>query len=825
MPLSASNQSANRRREFIQDSLAGGNDAVWRQIDENSPGVASRSDPVTTRSLFTYALALCESQTYLDRLVTVFKKASELQLPNGNFKWNLKGHRDANAAAFCLRGASQLVVYHRKTIHKTSPEAWKLLRKMVCKALGYCAKRSRRNLPEDYTNMMLLNSMNLILLGNALNRPGIAKKAHEQLDALCIYTWEWGIHEFCSPTYTGIQIYSLGLLNKFCAHRLKHRPKLSPKARRRIQKTQCQTQQLLKLFWHTVAANQLAAKHHIGGSSSRKLGFYLERSGERDILGQTQWAADWLAQDERKSPRENLRAIYSALCLDEFADQVLPTIEPEASQIPRLITHSWGPTIFHTGNSRTHLIYKDVTLSAVNSAYDRRGDRNRRISARQSMPLTIDFPDYHRCYFVADDQNDPFGKRHSKKNYPPTLWAATQHACDALALVLYHPDHIPPKAEPKADLVSYFVLPVPPNTNDILLEHTPLDMGDQNLTQNLNQPLFLRLGTAAVGIKLLWTRTYDGREFIPILKTEQWNNVHTLRLEIHHGVRETQTHTAGLALWVRIGTELGTDGLFRNWRQQFIEAVPDRVKIGDHVPDIQSAQIAVPGKGDMLQIDMHIPNPGRYVVQTDPPPSVDVLNVNGKDVGREMLNGLALIQKYEKVLSDTPAVSVSSDTYWEAESGRIHLPMKKAEDARAHNGSYVWMPEGSRLDGSEVGSATWILDIPDQEDYYLWGRVLTPHQKDKKDPYNDSFSLRITKQIAGGIGSFCYTSAWRLEQYEDWTWRPVAIFKEEGTNIPTALTLPKGQIRVQLFARGDGAKLDQLFITSNPTTRPQKNTP
>jgi hypothetical protein len=45
--------------------------------------------------------------------------------------------------------------------------------------------------------------------------------------------------------------------------------------------------------------------------------------------------------------------------------------------------------------------------------------------------------------------------------------------------------------------------------------------------------------------------------------------------------------------------------------------------------------------------------------------------------------------------------------------------------------------------------------------------------------------------------------------------------KESGNSRePTKLDLPGREVRLQLFARDAGAKIDRLFITSGPKERP-----
>ena len=67
----------------------------------------------------------------------------------------------------------------------------------------------RHRVPTDYTNIAILNAGNLIVLGERLDRADAAREGYRRLDAICLRTAAFGVHEFCSPTYYGTDLNGL----------------------------------------------------------------------------------------------------------------------------------------------------------------------------------------------------------------------------------------------------------------------------------------------------------------------------------------------------------------------------------------------------------------------------------------------------------------------------------------------------------------------------------------------------------------------------------------------------------------------------------------
>ncbi|WP_369673160.1 hypothetical protein, partial [Enterococcus faecium] len=63
--------------------------------------------------------------------------------------------------------------------------------------------------PVSYTNIFLMKTLNLLLLGEATGEKAYSDKGFTQIDQWMEYTRRNGIREFTSPTYYGPDLNSL----------------------------------------------------------------------------------------------------------------------------------------------------------------------------------------------------------------------------------------------------------------------------------------------------------------------------------------------------------------------------------------------------------------------------------------------------------------------------------------------------------------------------------------------------------------------------------------------------------------------------------------
>jgi hypothetical protein len=761
------------RETLLADALER-NERFWQRIFKGEP-----YETLGSRSLFNYALTLCEARRYPDRLARLFELAARMQDHSpesptyGNLKWTWRdpGVTDQNAVEFCTQDGLAIWLKHRPWL----PErARRSLQEWLLAASDGCL---RHRVAPAYTNIALLNAGNLIVLGETLSRPEVAQEGYRRLDAFCLWTWAFGIQEYCSPTYYGTDLDGLLFIHRFAQR----------------ESVRQQAAALLDLFWTDLALNWFAPAGRLAGPHSRTYDYlrgvgYLHRQ-----IACNGWLPD--GPESKNGPEADP-------LLKQDAMQWKP---PESlrqlnlTRYPRLVRQSWG---LQAAQSRTHLVYPDVTLGCAGACY-----------GLHDMPLTVDLPgdqDQVRCYFIADGREDPYGKvryetssaRHMKALHLQPFWAGAQQGPDALGLVVYRPEDL--TADVVFNVQSHFVLrggvdgfwlrgqriEVPhgsPRTGSTSPGRVPVGHGD---------PLVFRQGTAAVGIRLLWACAQDGSP-APAALVDDGNSFGALRLTVDHR-SDCITTPAGAAFWVSVGSGLKSDEQFETWRRRFERAHP----LTNEASGLQ-LHFAVPGQEGPVSVVAEPPfgKGGRIAFQ--PEPSRALLELNGTEIGRPKLSLVEPLRT--RLESGDPLepidVPAQGDVTWEAEQGLVFPEMAVADDPRVSGQRYVWQPVHERM-SHPGGSVFWPLRVSKAGAYYLWGRTLGP------DANSNSFSLTL-------IGPSARTELgdWQVAEGKNWRWNR---FSSARARRPTPLALEAGLYWLQLRTREIGTKIDQLLLTTDP---------
>ena len=753
-----------------------------RTASERGEGIWKlANDPtrrLTSRDLFRYALALCEAKMHPERLAVLFGVAAKMQDRDpdsrtyGNFRWYWQEAeiKDRNAVDFCMMGGSLMWLRHRDTM---PADARKALREILDFAVEGCL---RHRVGSSYTNIAFMNAMDLILLGEGLGRKDVAEEGYARLERAFVTTWEWGTHEYCSPTYYGVDVEVLQLIEAFCQR----------------DRGREQARALLVLFWTDIAVNWYAPTHRIGGTRSRDYS-YLYGTGPLDTQ---MWLAGWLSGDliGRRS------VVYPAVARWQPPARLR---EMNLTRYPRLVRQSWGPAL---SESRTFYLCEDVGLSLSGALYN-----------YMDLPLTVDLlggRDLPRCYFIPDGRHDPYGKKkiaagpHSKTLHLRPFWTGAQRRVDALGLVVYRQRDLP---EEYQTLESHIVLRR--DVKGFWIGGRKVDLGGAEPVSydvGPGEALVMRAGTAAVGVRLPWGRSLNGKPVGGKLIYDG-NKFDVVRLTVaHHGEKpiegkgtgEGDEAVCGAAFWVRVGSGLKTTEQFEQWRREFavakVFATGDREKVRLEVAGVDGPLIVAASA------------PWRHADELTPAPTRGVLVIDGKDVGREILSKVEPVREYLKRLANLPATRLrdGEGTFVEAESGLVVAEMVVAKDAAASGGAYIWTPGEPGQRDTASGSILWELTVDKAATYYLWGRVLTP------TPSDDSFYVRVI----GGAGEQVGGIEWHTGTRRTWSW---SLARDKNAGEPTGLPLPAGKVRLEIRTREDGAKIDRLYLTTDPKDRPQ----
>ena len=752
-PVFAQNPVPVSRERILPDLV--------RHADDTYRKLAKPKAAYGCRELFTAMLAYAEAHTNVTRIAELLTVAEKMQDRDpghracGNFRWYSRDTEvmDFNAVDFCMQHGALL-------------------------ALGLQG-RVKHQPRTTYTNIALLNASDLILLGEALGDAHAVAEGERRLDLFIKTLYEEGTHEYVSPTYYGVDVESLALLESLAQK----------------EETRAVARTLLTFFWHDIAFNWFAPAQRLSGAHSRTYD-YVYGYGELD---QALTACGWLPL-EGERPREPSFHFTSFTPLYARWQPPRDLWQLCVMHYPRLVEQTWGAEQYR---SRTHYVCHDVTLSTAWKSYQ---------GGRMDITLSADFPGTReerppRLSFIPDGRHDPYGKKtvfdgktHSKAFHLDPWWAGVQDKADALGVAVYRDSDF---KDATGTLESHLLFRK--RLDSLWINEKRVVFDDKKPSTNPVPPgaaVFLRQGTAVIGIRIPWTRGQDGSAS-PINIVDDNNAFGAARLTVSHVWLNPSNHAsrvqAGAAFWLRVGSDIESDAAFAAFRKAFtgapagIAATPD------------SLRIQVTGLTQPLSIAAKAPFNSDPITQPAPPRSV--LGLDGKDSGRAVLETSPVIQAYLKMCKQAVpvAVAVGRPTVWEAEQASFTVPYEAAtNDTSASGGAYLWLPDaGGQISGGS-GLATYALTVAAAGRYTLAGRVLTP------TPESDSLFLSLRSED----GKYLLPEfAWSPGVHKSWTWCGVAL---PGTRSPAALDLPKGKVTLALRPREAGAKLDQLRITPVP---------
>ena len=760
---------ADPRRAELVAAAAAAADRLWEQVGSTDPGPTN-----TCREFCSAALAVCESRQPPERLARFLTLAAAMQDRDpqsagfGNFRWYWRDEAvtDPNAVEFC--GIDMHLIWR---LHGAGlPAAARTtLGRMLDAAVDGCLRHRVR---PSYTNIAILNAANLITLGELTGRADAAAEGYRRLDCLAADIWQFGLHEYCSPTYYAVDVRGLAVIERWAAR----------EAGRSL--ARC----LLELVWTDIAVNFFPPAERLAGPHSRTYDYLRGLGGLQQDLRWQGWSSVPVSR--------STEVLHVAL-----GTWVVPPrlLELSRSRWPRLVRQAWGP---RPTDSRTHWLLHDVTLGCAAAGY-----------GSHDSPLTIDLPGKPggaRGYLLPDGREDPYGRRrfgtglaqHPKALHLEPFWAAAQRDGDAVGLVVYRDaDLVEPHTR---NLQTHLVLPG--NVTGLWLRGERLSLpgpnGDRQAAVTLaaGDPLVIRDRTAAVAVRLLWAQAQDGLP-ADIRLVGDGPGPAAMRLTVEHR-SAVPTARAAAAFWIRVGGGLGTDADFAAWRKAFERAEPTRVAV---TPD--RIELAVPGTAGSVAVAAGQPFTAAADTLLEPAPCRGVLELDGVEIGRPILEQAEPCRSFAAAASGTRRIAVPARgaVLIEAEDGLVLPRMAVGDDGRGTR--HVWQPDdGPRAAAS--GSVSWRLRVATAGRYWLWGRVRAP------DGTRDSFTVSVRDARERVV----VEDAWHLPRAADWQW---AALRVNGDREPTPIDLPAGEAVIMIAPREAGTRLDALWLTTDSRGRPE----
>ena len=744
-------------------------EADSRRLESAWARIKARQPDLSAPELMGFALDAVAAGAAAPRVEAALDLAEAMQDrdPNsrsfGNFRWYWRATKveDYNAVEFAMqRGALIRLKYYDRLTDAARQRLDRLVR------FGVQGIR-RHTVQESYTNILLMKTFNCLALGEAAGEAELAAEGSRMLDRWLMATWESGLREYLSPTYYGVDVECLGLIARHVA---------SASARAKAEAA-------LKLLWTDIAANWFEPGMRLGGPHSRDLDGLTGHGYLDNYLALAGWIPTGAGGGDV------LRSLSMWMPPAKLTRPIL-------SNLPRTVCRRWGDDESETA---VNYVGKSVSVGSAGACY-----------GPTDKVLTVDLgggPMTPLASFVMDGRGDPYGVSrqtggggHSKAMHLCPFVATAQRGPEVLLLAsadTNNAGHFHYVPAPTC-LLSHLVLPLADELW-IAERRITLDSRGDAMAVFAGQPVFLRLGKAALAIRVPLAVDTAGNP-APVAIFADGGKYGAMRLTVAH-CPDAPKGIATVAIWVRAAEGIDNDGDFASFRRSF-------ASLGSATFADGRAELAVHGEKGKLRIFADVWKARRIAVEGgEKCPAGCVLSVDGKDLGRKLLEGLDVVRQYRSLLDGKSPGTVSAGQVVEAEDAALIVPPFVAgSDAKASGGKFVWVPgQAGGEDSASVGRAVWVINVPAEGLYTLAARVQTTKDRD------DSFFVRIRQR---GRDTLARTP-WRAGVHTKWQW---ADLPDQAGNSPLHIRLHAGPAVVEILGRQNGARLDAIRLDPPPRT-------
>jgi len=356
--------------------------------------------------------------------------------------------------------------------------------------------------PIWYTNIYLMNTVNMILMGEAVKDMKAAADGYAQLDKWIEYTSEAGIHEYDSPVYYGVDLESLRL-----GYLLAAQPERKAKFKA-----------ILDLYWSDMCVNFFSANKRLAGPQSRNYDFL----GGTGLLTPNFWIEGLIDGD---FPGGSAYLYFTSGEDGYHPDSKILSL----SAIPeRIIRSRWDTK---PGGDRYCYMTPDFTIGCSSMYYE-----------PQDRPIAIELasskPNFPIITLQADHFDAPYGKAriidgcgHSKPFHWPLNPLAIQEKGFMLVMLDLDPSKINP---PSSTFATNIILPA--KADEITLDGKPIATDKPfELSATIESIVGVHEGNSGVAMRIFSTENCLHSE--PVLKLqaeEQGLESGALRFTAYH---------------------------------------------------------------------------------------------------------------------------------------------------------------------------------------------------------------------------------------------------------------------------------------------------
>jgi hypothetical protein len=386
----------------------------------------------------------------------------------GSVPWQI-GHpdiHDENAIDFVNQAIGPMLIHYGD---KLSPE---FKAELLPHMRASFAAMLRRKLAVSYTNIWLMRTVNMILMGEAINDASAADEGYRQLDQWIDYTRHAGVHEFDSPTYYFVDLDSLSA-GYLYAKRANGREKLKA---------------VLDYFWIDIAANYFVPNGVLSGPHSRNYSFTSSAGG----LDMYLYTEGFRSTDD--IGRSDFEKIFLLETAGEQGYHVGDPIISIARQPERIVQSRWDV-------SPDHDRYNYITSGfAIGSASGDYGAQDKLVSVElasgDKLPVIAIIPDIFDAPYGVVKTLDKSG--HSKPTHPKYNPMCVQDHGMALATIDIDASKLPDVETLATDIL------LPADPTHLTAEGTFVDASKPfEKVLSDHTVIALRDGDAGVAIRIL----------------------------------------------------------------------------------------------------------------------------------------------------------------------------------------------------------------------------------------------------------------------------------------------------------------------------------
>ena len=333
----------------------------------------------TVRDLTNAALgAMALGQPPAEAEALIGRAFSLQDMTSGTLPWQA-GHPeivDANAIEFGCQSMGPLLLHYGDSLSREFKAG---MRPHLQAA--FMAMRNHK-VPVSYTNIFLMKTVNLMLIGKAVGDAEAAADGAAMLDQWIDYTKQAGIHEFDSPTYYSVDLNSLMMGCHYAAR---------PEARAKFKAA-------LDYFWTDIAANYFAPRQDLAGAHSRDYDF-LAGNGRLLLHTYLEGLRDWPYTE-----KPDFETVY--LLENEVSHGYRPDAKILArAEIPeRVVASRWD---LNPERGRYAYITPDFAIGHANGDYN-----------AQDKMISVELPaadvNAPAITVVPDSTDQPYGKLKTK---------------------------------------------------------------------------------------------------------------------------------------------------------------------------------------------------------------------------------------------------------------------------------------------------------------------------------------------------------------------------------------------------------------------------